>query len=359
MTDKDRVLIDATTRIFSDLCDPQTVNSAPDDTWVPELWQTLEESGLTLAWVSEEFGGAGARVADGFDILGVAGRFAVPVPLAETMLAGWLLERAKLQCPSGPMTVAPARPRDQLRLLANGELQGTAHGIPHANAVANLVAVAVDSDGNRQVVQVRQADCEVSAHPGLAGDGSDSVRFDGARPVTMGGWSDDASGLDLALMGAAARAVQIGGALQAILELATDYSKERVAFERPIAKFQAVQHNLARLAGETAAVLAASSSAVDTIASLDTSDDTAADAVFLEVASAKIRAGEAADAGAAIAHQTFGAIGFTAEHVLHRFTQRMWAWRDDFGTESEWALMLGKHVSAAGADALWPLLASR
>ena len=42
------------------------------------------------------------------------------------------------------------------------------------------------------------------------------------------------------------------GVEQAILDLATAYSKERVAFEKPIAKFQAVQHNLARLAGETA-----------------------------------------------------------------------------------------------------------
>ena len=34
---------------------------------------------------------ARARVADGFAVLGVAGRFAVAVPLAETMMAGWLL----------------------------------------------------------------------------------------------------------------------------------------------------------------------------------------------------------------------------------------------------------------------------
>jgi acyl-CoA dehydrogenase len=83
------------------------------------------------------------------------------------------------------------------------------------------------------------------------------------------------------------------------------------------------------------------------------------EAAFLEVASAKIRVGEAAGEGAAIAHQVLGALGFTQEHVLHRYTRRLWAWRDDFGSESRWAVKLGELVAARGADALWPMLAAR
>ena len=60
--------------------------------WKVPLWQALAESGLTLAWVpAEENGGAGAELADGFAVLGVAGRYAAAIPLAETLLAGWLL----------------------------------------------------------------------------------------------------------------------------------------------------------------------------------------------------------------------------------------------------------------------------
>jgi acyl-CoA dehydrogenase len=147
----------------------------------------------------------------------------------------------------------------------------------------------------------------------------------------------------------------MAGALEAILDLAVTYANERVAFARPIAKFQAVQHNLARLAGEVAAAVAAAGSAADAIAHACVFDE----AVFLEAAAAKIRVGEAVGEGAAIAHQVLGAIGFTQEHTLHRFTRRLWAWRDDFGNESAWAVKLGSLVAANGADGLWPMLAAR
>ena len=51
------------------------------------------------------------------------------------------------------------------------------------------------------------------------------------------------------------------GALESALALTTDYTGEREAFGRKIGKFQAVQQNLARLAGEVAAALTASGSA--------------------------------------------------------------------------------------------------
>jgi acyl-CoA dehydrogenase len=157
------------------------------------------------------------------------------------------------------------------------------------------------------------------------------------------------------LMGCVVRSVQTAGALQAVLDFTVRYANERVAFERPIAKFQAVQHNLARLAGEVSAAMTAAYSAADAIARADKFDD----AVFLEAAAAKIRSAEAAQEGAAIAHQVHGAIGFTNEHILHRYTLRMLAWRDDFGNESYWAVELGNRIAKRGADEFWPLVAAR
>ena len=72
-----------------------------------------------------------------------------------------------------------------------------------------------------------------------------------------------------------------------------------------------------------------------------------------EIATAKVRIGEAATKGSAIAHQAHGAMGFTYEHSLHHRTRRLWVWRDEFGNEAEWSIRLGQMVAARGADDLW------
>ena len=94
-------IVDTATRIFTDFCDPQTVNRAKDDAWKAPAWAALEEAGLTLAWVPEALGGAGAELADGFAVLREAGRFAAAVPLAETLLAGWLLAQRRHRLAQG------------------------------------------------------------------------------------------------------------------------------------------------------------------------------------------------------------------------------------------------------------------
>ncbi len=354
MSDDDNIIIYTTTRILMDLSDPQTINNAEDDGWKEPLWSALEESGLTQTWTPDEFGGAGATITDGFDVLRVAGEFAVSAPLAETLLAGWLLSRAAMDVPPGPMTIAPTRRGARIELADDGTLKGTARDVPFA-ADAERIAVLARRGDTPVIALVERGDCVIAAGESLAGDPLNAVTFDGAAPIAI---SDAPDGIDeeaLLQMGAAARVSQMAGALQAALEISVEYAKERVAFERPIGKFQAVQHNLARLAGETAAANAATGSLAETLGR----DGPFNDQVFLEVASAKIRVGEAAGEGAAIAHQAHGAIGFTAEHVLHRYTRRLWSWRDDFGGESAWAVRLGEMVAARGADDVWSLVAAQ
>jgi acyl-CoA dehydrogenase len=353
-TDTGSMIVDATRRIFRDLGDPQALNNAGDGRWRSPLWRALEESALTRAWVPEALDGAGARIADGFEILKVAGEFAVALPLAETLLAGWLLSRAGLKVPPGMLGVAPVRDGEQLKLDKAGKLSGFATAVPFARDCAHIAVVA--QKGRKSVIAlVERSRCVLKPGTSIAGEPRDELRFSGVKPVASANAPAGVSEASLYSMGAAVRAAQMSGALQAILDHSAAYAKERVAFERPIGGFQAVQHNLARLAGETAAALAAAGSAADAIDSAKSFDE----AVFLEIASAKIRVGEAAEEGAAIAHQVHGAIGFSMEHALHRYTQRLLAWRDDFGSESAWAERLGARVAERGADALWPALAAR
>jgi acyl-CoA dehydrogenase len=348
--ESNHIVAEVAARIFADLADPQTVNRAKDDACKQPLWRSLADAGLPLAWVPDDVGGSGASLADGFAVLGAAGRVALAVPLAETLVAGWLLARAGLNAPTGAMTVAPARPLDRITLGKDGTLTGRALGVPFAVDTQHIAVLADDT-----VALVAAKDCRIAAGHTPAGDASNVVTFERVKPLRSARAPKGFDRTSLMLMGAAVRSVQTAGALETILSLSVVYANERVAFERPIGKFQAVQQNLARLAGEVAAALAVSGSAADTLAQSDTFDD----AAFLEAASAKIRCAEAATEGATIAHQVFGAIGFTDEHILHRFTTRMLAWRDDFGNESWWAAELGKHVAKRGADEFWPLVAAR
>lgn len=354
MAESENIVAETAERIFADLADAQTINKSEDGSWKAPLWRALTEAGLPLSWVGEDCDGSGASMAEGFSVLSSAGRFAVAVPLAETMLAGWLLAQARIASPSGPMTLVPANPKDRIALNADGTLSGRGRGVPFAGD-AKHIAVLATGASSLAIALVDAAACRIETGRNLADDGSDTVTFNNVRPVAMKPAPEPFDQTSLMLMGAVARSLQIAGALESMLEISVRYSNERVAFEKKISKFQAVQHNLARLAGEAAAALAAASSAADTISSATTFDA----AVFLEAASAKIRCAEAAEKGAAIAHQVHGAIGFTLEHILHRYTLRALAWRDDFGHDSHWAVELGKLVAARGADELWPLVASR
>jgi acyl-CoA dehydrogenase len=354
VAESENIVAETAEKIFADLADTQTINRDKQGTWKAPLWNALTEAGLPLSWVPEDCGGSGASMAEGFSVLSAAGRFAVAVPLAETMLAGWLLAQAKISSPEGEMTVAPSSPRDRITLNADGTLSGRARGVPFAKA-AKHIAVLVNGANGLSIALVDASKCRIEAGLNLGGDNSDTVTFDKVAPVTTKAAPKGFDHARLLLIGGAARSLQIAGALESLLDISVRYSNERVAFEKKISKFQAVQHNLARLAGETAAAQAAATSAADAISNAKDFNDE----VFLEAVAAKIRCSEAAEKGGAIAHQVHGAIGFTSEHILHRYSLRALAWRDDFGSESYWAVELGKLVANRGADELWPLVASR
>ncbi|MHB8499574.1 MAG: acyl-CoA dehydrogenase family protein [Candidatus Acidiferrales bacterium] len=137
--------------------------------------------------------------------------------------------------------------------------------------------------------------------------------------------------------GALMRSIQMCGAMARVRDLTILHAGERNQFGQPINRFQAVQQQLAELAAEAAAADAIVGGAL-------------AHPSRSAVAAAKVVTGRAAGRVAAIAHQVHGAIGFTQEHRLHRFTTKLWLWRDEFGTDSDWAIELGR--SLAGRN-LW------
>ena len=143
----------------------------------------------------------------------------------------------------------------------------------------------------------------------------------------------------------------MAGALERVVDLSVQYANEREQFGKQIGKFQTIQHYLAEMAGEAAAAGGALDTALDVATS---SADT--EQHILVIAAAKAYAGRAVNTVNRLAHQIHGAIGFTDEHRLQYSTRRLWAWRDEFGSESEWATVLGRAIASGGGDALWPVL---
>ena len=91
------MLVESVTRLLKDRVDRKVLDAAKHEGWSPQLWRTLDDAEFPRVSVPEESGGAGGTLSDLAAILRVAGRFAAPVPLAETaMLQEILLQAAQL-----------------------------------------------------------------------------------------------------------------------------------------------------------------------------------------------------------------------------------------------------------------------
>lgn len=346
MSDIRNELLDTVDRLCEEQCTRAVLVAAEQGEWPAALWDGLEGLGLVRALLPEEAQGSGLDFNDAMAVLRRCAYHAVPLPLAETMLAGRLLHAAGLQVPHGPITVVPPGTGPlSIRLAgANASVSGPAVRVPWGDACAHAVFVG-HADSGPVIGLVATAASLVAVQRNLAGESRCDMQFAEAPITAMAPFT---GGIErLRAEGALARSVQMAGALERILAYSLQYANERVQFGKPIGKFQAVQHMLALLAGHSAAAGAAAEMAVE--ASGTEADNFA-------VAVAKSRTGEAAGKGAEIAHQVHGAMGFTHEHNLHHCTRRLWSWREEFGNESFWQQRLGRQVAAAGAQALWPMI---
>jgi acyl-CoA dehydrogenase len=319
------------------------------------LWQALTGTGLDRAGIPERLGGTGGEPADALAVTAALAEQGLSVPLAEqSVLAGWLAAHVGLRLPEG-LVVAVTEAAD-LR-YEGGRIHGSAPRVPWASH-ARYLLVPLTVEADRSTIALVGVD-GVRIRPGtnLADEPRDEVRFPGnvpeqTRPV--------AAGVPEGLLrwGALVRAVQIAGALRAVLRMTLRYTGERVQFGRRLAQLDPVRQQVALMAGEVAATSTAAEVARRQMLRvgdhLRQADDT--DATALSVAAAKIQAGTAATAVARIAHQVHGAIGVTREHPLHRHTRQVWAWRDEFGGEEFWARRLSGLVDGAGLP-LWAALA--
>jgi len=347
----DSLLTDTVGEIFAAVCTDDALRAAERDGFAAAAWDAVAEAGLPWISVPEAAGGEGGDLADALAVLRLAGYHGLPLPLAETgVLAGWLLATSGLPVPRVPTTVASGPD------LAWNE--GTVRGaVPYVawGRAAEQVAVLAPATDGLMVAVFAVADLRVEQHVNVAGEPRDTLYFDGAAPLASAPAGPGVSAQTLRRRGALTRIVLMAGAADRIRDITVRYTGDRHQFGRPIGRFPGVQQHVVNVA-QQAAMLEMAADLVCAAAAAD--PGLAGQAAIFQLAAAKSVAADAATIATAAAHQAHGAMGMTQEYPLHFLTRRLWAWTREYGTGPQSADELGAIVAAAGADALWPAIAS-
>jgi alkylation response protein AidB-like acyl-CoA dehydrogenase len=308
-----------------------------------EVWRGLADLGVAGLLAPAAHGGGGMGMVDAAVVLEECGRGVYPGPylasaigaISAVALGGGEREQAYLlpaladggtvgtfACFEPGQRTDWRSPTTRAQRGAEAELlSGTKAHVLAASHADLFVVSARDGGGRLGLFAVQRGDgVRVEAVPGP--DGSlpvANVVLDDARAWRLGARDQDASIAIEATLDRMRVALVVDGvgAAQRALELAVDYAKERVAFDKPIGSFQAVQHLCADMLRAVELARAAGHYACWAVDAGDAGEARRAVAMAAAFAAEELpRVG-----GAAI--QVFGGIGFTWEHDLHLYFKRL------------------------------------
>ena len=315
------------------------VTDLEDPHVIPPAWPTVVELDWPLVGIPESAGGAGGTVADVVALTEAAARQAASVPLHETQLARSLL--GAVGADLGPAVIAVPVDGRIVTIDRTDEptIDGEVTGVGWASVADHLVVAVED-----QLVWLATDTDGVQIDPGVdvSNEPFDTVTFSSAKVQVVGG---DAAVRSLRNGAALGRAAALVGAAESACRLTIEHVAAREQFGRPLARFQLVRAGIADMAAELELARGTLSNAVD---------------AHLDVRDIELRTGVAVSAAAQTAtlvlrtsHQLHGAIGVTREHALHRFTRRLWAWRDRAGSQRSWERRVGDLVATGGPEEVW------
>ena len=312
-------------------------------------WTKIVSMGWQGLVIDEAHGGLGLSCIDLAMILGEMGRMLVPSPFLGTLFGSWALHKGGSE--EQKKTILPDVAAGKTRLaLAVADSNGAADG-PCREATATRHGRTYRLTGAKSfVIDAASADwLVVAAQDERAGHRAFflvDARQEGVQTDPLP-WRDvtrevcdlrlkDAEGEKLAADGAVlwpwlrdrilfALATESAAGAQRVLEMTTDYAKERVAFGKAIGSYQAIKHSLADMLGKAEC---------SNVAALYAAWALSEEHPRASLAAAMAKA-FACDAYVSAAHrsiQIFGAIGFTWEMVNHLYYKRARANAELFGS---------------------------
>lgn len=302
-------------------------------------WTMMVEQEWIGVAIDPDHGGQGGTVAEAIALAEAAGATAAPAPVLEAVL-GALMAAA---CPGGLSLVRRLASGEDRAVVAARSLAPSSAAVvavPWARD-ATLILAVVEEQGRARLAAIPRDRVELQPRVTVAGDPCDLVTMDAElidEHMLEGGLDRDAV---IAATGALT-AARLAGAIGSVHSMTVEYAEQRKQFGVPLASFQALAHAIARQAGAVELTRAAVRAAIPA----------AIDKQTLLPAAARVVAADCSSEVARTGHQVHGAIGVTQEHDLHRFTMRLRAWRDAYGTARVWQSLLGRAV-VARPDALW------
>lgn len=334
---EEQELLRSSARAFlGDRSPPETVAELADSEsgWDPDTWRQIVELGWVGLSVAEERGGSGMGFLDEAVLFEETGRALYPGPflstvaLAQPALGASADGFSTVWEAGGAATLASAEPGgvsnlaelDRVKTEARGSggdwtLTGEKVLVPDLALTPNVVVVAGSDDGIGLWLVERPADA------GTQGTIDGTRRFGRVRldetPARLLVTPDDAAVVleQIRLRALAALALEAVGVAQFALESATAYVKERKQFDKPIGTYQAVSHQVADTYVDTELARSLAYWAAWCVAEDDEQAPRTA-------AAAKAFAGDAAVRACERSIQVHGGIGFTYEHILHRYYKR-------------------------------------
>lgn len=299
------------TRLLEELCPPGAIRSFESGTDDGSIWRALCDSGFLDAMVPETDGGAGLSPPAMAPLFIASGRHLLPHAFGETMVARALTALGGKKFPiESPVVLWPENDAGQLCSLVPPAAGAATHALVQRGRHACLRPLAParsTPDGYNIAGAVLDLDAD------------SSIAFELPDHLVMN-WA------------AALTAASMAGAMSRVLEMTLEHVNNRRQFDRPLAKFQAIQQQVSAMAERVAAVGVAARLAL-------ARDLPGPDSI--DAAIGKTIADSAATLVGAVAHAAHGALGITAEHDLSLYMRRLKRWQSSFGSGSYWTRLLG------------------
>lgn len=337
-----------------------------DASYSEALWRGIGELGWPATAIPEEYGGAGFGYLELAVLAEELGRVLAPIPFSSSIylaaealvLAGTQTQKAALlprfatgECIGVFAHTERAGQHGPDRVhttFVGSKLTGTKVAVLDGD-VAHVAVVTAAGEHGSVLALVDLTAPNVTRTPIASIDPSRSMatlRFDGARAERLG---EDGKGAQLTehVLDRAAVLLafeQLGGAQRAF-DITHEYTRNRYAFGRPIASFQAVKHRLADLYVE---IELARSNAYYGAWALSHDNPELSTAAC----GARVAAGDAFEMMSREMIQLHGGVGYTWEFDCHLFYRRAKLLGAVLGSADQWRDRLMQRLGQRSPDAL-------